>query len=78
MRADGFVKTVDKPALDKPGKLSALEYDRAVGDLVNYMVYMGEPAAKTRKTMGIIVLAFLVVLIGLVYALKANFWKDVH
>ena len=78
VRADGFVKTVDKPALDKPGKLSALEYDRAVGDLVNYMVYMGEPAAKTRKTMGIIVLAFLVVLIGLVYALKANFWKDVH
>jgi ubiquinol-cytochrome c reductase cytochrome c1 subunit len=78
VRGDGYMKTVETPVLDKPGKLSALEYDRAVGDLVNYLVYMGEPAAKTRKTMGIVVLAFLVLLTGLIYALKANFWKDVH
>lgn len=78
VRADGFMKAVEKPALVKPGKLSVLEYDRAVGDLVNYMVYMGEPAANSRKTIGLIVLGFLFALIGLVYALKANFWKDVH
>ncbi len=78
VRADGFVKTVDIPKLVKPGKLSALEYDHAVADLVNYMVYMGEPAAKTRKTIGLFVLGFLFLLIPLVYALKKNFWKDVH
>ena len=78
IRADGYMATVEKPSLAKPGKLSALEYDRAVGDLVNYLVYMGEPAAKSRKNIGLIVLAFLSGLIVLVYALKKEFWKDVH
>lgn len=78
VRADGYMTSVDKPALAKPGKLSALEYDHAVADLVNYLVYMGEPAAKSRKTIGLIVLAYLAGLIVLVYALKKEFWKDVH
>lgn len=78
VRADGYMAAVEKPVLAKPGKLSPLEYDRAVADLVNYMVYMGEPAAKSRKTIGLIVLTFLTVLIGLVYAMKKEFWKDVH
>ncbi|HTD90950.1 MAG TPA: cytochrome c1, partial [Burkholderiales bacterium] len=78
VRGDGFMTTVDKPVLVKPGKLSALEYDRAVGDLVNYLVYMGEPAANNRKSIGLIVLAFLSGLIFLIYALKKEFWKDVH
>ncbi len=78
VRADGYLASVEKPVLVKPGKLSALEYDRAVADLVNYLVYMGEPAARSRKNIGIIVLAFLLLLIPLVYALKKEFWKDVH
>jgi ubiquinol-cytochrome c reductase cytochrome c1 subunit len=78
VQADGHMKTVDAPVLVKPGKLSRLEYDRAVGDLVNYLVYMGEPAAKSRKTIGLIVLGFLFLLIPLVYALKKEYWKDVH
>ena len=78
VRADGYMATVEKPVLAKPGKLSALEYDRAVADLVNYMVYMGEPAARSRKTLGLIVLGFLFLLIPLIYALKKEFWKDVH
>jgi ubiquinol-cytochrome c reductase cytochrome c1 subunit len=78
VRADGYIASVDKPVLAKPGKLSALEYDRAVGDLVNYLVYMGEPAAKSRKTIGLIVLGFLFLLIPLLYALKKEYWKDVH
>jgi ubiquinol-cytochrome c reductase cytochrome c1 subunit len=77
-RADGYMAAVEKPELVKPGKLSALEYDRTVADLVNYMVYMGEPAAQSRKTIGLIVLGFLFLLIPLVYALKKEFWKDVH
>ena len=78
MQADGYTASVEKPVLAKPGKLSALEYDRAVGDLVNYLVYMGEPAAKSRKTIGLIVMGFLFLLIPLIYALKVNFWKDIH
>jgi len=78
IRADGYIATVEKPALVKPGKLAALEYDRAVADLVNYMVYMAEPAAQSRKTIGLVVLAFLSLMIVLMYALKKEFWKDVH
>ena len=78
VRADGYMAMVDKPMLAKPGKLSALEYDSAVADLVNYLVYMGEPVARSRKSIGLIVLGFLFLLIPLVYALKKNFWKDIH
>ncbi len=78
VRAEGYMASVEKPELVKPGKLSALDYDRAIADLVNYMAYMGEPAAKSRKTIGIIVLGFLFLLIPLFYALKKEFWKDVH
>jgi ubiquinol-cytochrome c reductase cytochrome c1 subunit len=78
VQGDGYQKTVDAPVLVKPGKLSALEYDRAVADLVNYMVYMGEPGARGRKTLGFLVLGFLFLLTPLVYALKKNYWKDVH
>jgi ubiquinol-cytochrome c reductase cytochrome c1 subunit len=78
VRAAGYVRTELVPALDKPGALSPLEYDRLVADLVNYMVYMAEPAAQDRKTWGLIVLLALCALFALTYALKKEFWKDVH
>jgi len=64
--------------LVKPGQLTKDEYDNLVADLVGYMVYMGEPMAETRKQIGIWVLIALAVLFGLSYALKKNYWKDVH
>ena len=64
--------------LASPGKLSKDEYDALVADLVSYLVYMGEPAAETRKELGIWVLIALAILFGLSYALKKNYWKDVH
>ena len=64
--------------LVKPGTLSTDQYDALVADLVSFLVYMGEPVAQTRRQLGIWVLIALVVLFGLSYALKKNFWKDVH
>jgi ubiquinol-cytochrome c reductase cytochrome c1 subunit len=61
-----------------PGKLDAAAYDDAIRDLVGFLVYMGEPAKLVRYTMGIWVLLFLVVLFFVSYALKKEFWKDVH
>ena len=61
-----------------PGKLSPAEYDSAVTDLVNYLVYMGEPAKLKRYTMGVYVLGFLFLLFVVSYAMKKEFWKDVH
>ena len=54
-----------------------MQYDTTVRDLVNYLVYMGEPAANERKRIGILVLFALGVLFILAYLLKKEFWKDV-
>ncbi|AUL99291.1 cytochrome c1 [Rhodocyclaceae bacterium] len=65
-------------SLAKPGKLSVEEYDRAIADLVSFLVWMGEPVAEKRKLTGTYVLIFLAGLFVLSYALKKNYWKDVH
>ena len=62
----------------KPGSLTLVQYDETVADLVNFLVYIGEPAATSRKQIGIFVLLFLLALWPLVYLLKREYWKDVH
>jgi ubiquinol-cytochrome c reductase cytochrome c1 subunit len=59
------------------GTQSATEYDATVRDLVNFLVYVGEPAAASRKTIGIVVLFVLGILFIFAYLLKLNYWKDV-
>jgi ubiquinol-cytochrome c reductase cytochrome c1 subunit len=60
------------------GSQSPAQYDATVRDLVNFLVYVGEPAAAGRKTIGIwVLLVLLVVLAPLTYWLKKEFWKDV-
>lgn len=74
----GYETTATVLKLDKPGQLSAVEYDQMVADLVNYMVFMGEPVRKDRKTIGMFVLLALGLLFIVTYALKKEYWKDVH
>lgn len=62
----------------KPGKLKPAEYDAAVADLVAFLKFMGEPAANSRKSIGMFVLLALAVLGVLAYLLKKNYWKDIH
>jgi ubiquinol-cytochrome c reductase cytochrome c1 subunit len=66
-----------KLELAVPGTLSPAEYDKVVGDLVGFMVWLAEPDAGFRKRVGFGVLAFLVVLFGFAYAMKKQFWKDI-
>jgi ubiquinol-cytochrome c reductase cytochrome c1 subunit len=61
----------------KPGKMTALEYDNAVADLVGYLQWMAEPAQNTRKQLGVWVLLFMGVLVVLAWRLNASFWKEV-
>jgi ubiquinol-cytochrome c reductase cytochrome c1 subunit len=61
-----------------PGTMDAVQYDRTVRDLVNFLVYVGEPSAQSSKAIGIVVLFVLSVLFVLAYAMKAAFWKDVR
>lgn len=69
---------VRKLVLDRPGSLKPAEYDATIGDLTNYLVFMSEPAKLVRYGLGLKVLAFLLVLLVLMYALKKDYWKDIH
>ncbi len=60
-----------------PGKLSALDYDNAVADLVAYLQWMGEPAQGQRVRLGVWVLLFLALFTVIAWRLNAAFWKDV-
>jgi ubiquinol-cytochrome c reductase cytochrome c1 subunit len=78
VQGPGYMRTEMQLALDKPGKLKPVEYDGVVADLVNYMTYMSEPAQHDRVATGLYALIVIFVLIALAYALKKEFWKDVH
>lgn len=67
-----------KLTLAKPGTMKPEEYDAMVADLVGYLQYMAEPVAETRQKLGVIVLIALGVLFVFAYALKREFWKDIH
>ncbi|HCX80820.1 MAG: cytochrome C [Curvibacter sp. RIFCSPHIGHO2_12_FULL_63_18] len=60
-----------------PGTMTPAQYDQAIGDLVNYLQWMGEPAQNTRVRVGVWVLLFLSVLTLFAWRLNAAFWKDV-
>lgn len=61
-----------------PGQLTPKEYDKAMTDLVNFLVYVGEPAQLNRQSIGVGVLFFLAALGVLAYFMKRDYWKDVH
>ncbi|MFA7282208.1 MAG: cytochrome c1 [Sterolibacterium sp.] len=67
-----------KLSMARPGKLKPEEYDALVADLVGYLRYMAEPIAETRKQLGVAVLIALGVLLVFSYALKREYWKDIH
>lgn len=67
-----------KLKLVKEGTLKAQEYDAMVGNLVGYLAYMGEPMSEFRKQLGVVVLIVLAVIFVFAFALKREYWKDIH
>lgn len=61
----------------EPGKMTPLEYDTAVADLVAYMNWMAEPVQNKRRQLGVWVLLFLGVFLVIVWRLNASYWKEV-
>ena len=76
--AEGHAHTEYKWSTLSDGRQSSVQYDTTVRDLVNYLVYMGEPSGTKRKLIGAAVLFALAVVFVFAYAMKAAFWKDVH
>jgi ubiquinol-cytochrome c reductase cytochrome b subunit len=63
---------------DQKGSMSQDEFDTAIYDLVNFIEYMGEPVAEERKSLGIFVLLFLIVLFVFTVLLNREYWKGIH
>ena len=47
-------------------------------DVVTFLAWAAEPELEARKRLGVKVMLFLLVLTGLMYALKRRIWSDLH
>ncbi|EGQ7832950.1 TPA: cytochrome c1 [Vibrio vulnificus] len=72
------IKVVVGVESDGSGELSKGEYDKAVLDLVSFLVYSGDPVKLERHALGWWVMAFLVLFTVVVVLLKKEYWRDVH
>lgn len=71
------VQPIESLEIQTAGTMSVEEYDGMVADITNFMAYMSDPIKLTRHRIGMWVMLFLFVLLGLTYALKKEYWKDV-
>ena len=76
-RTIDYLEVVNEP-VDKPKPYQDESYEETITDLVNFMVYLGEPIKLERKTIGAWTIAYLLVLLVLVYLLKREYWRDVQ
>lgn len=74
----GEKKTIESLEIITPGTQTAQEYDQTVKDLVNFLVYLGEPAKLKRTKIGIWVIAYLLIFLIIAYFLKKEYWRDIH
>lgn len=63
--------------LVRPGSGTPQEFDQFVRDTVNFLDYIGEPMQLERRSIGLRVLAFLLVFFLFAYFLNKEYWKDV-
>jgi len=68
----------DKLVIESPGTMTEKEFDTMVNDLVNFLVYVGEPIKQERQRLGKYVLFFLMMFFVIAYFLKKEYWKDIH
>ncbi len=75
---EGDTEVIDHLVLAKPGLQTPEEYETTVRELVSFLDYLSEPTKLQRKSIGIWVMLFLTVFALLAFALKAEYWRDVH
>ena len=71
------VQPITSLKIETPGSLTEAEYADLVADITNFMAYLADPIKETRHRIGMWVMLFLFGLLGLTYALKKEYWKDV-
>ena len=70
------LEVVTEPS-DKPKPYQDETYEETVSDLVNFMVYLGEPIKLKRNTIGAWTIVYLLVLLVIVYLLKREYWREI-
>ena len=60
------------------GSMTPEEYHQAMYDLVHFLEYVAEPIAAKRQSIGVYVLAFLLLLFVCVWFLNREYWRDIH
>ncbi len=63
--------------IEKKGSLSDREFDQFVTELVNFLVYVGEPIQLERQRLGKYVLLYLLMFGVIAYLLKKEYWKNI-
>jgi len=74
---EGADKKLTGLKLATEGTLSPQEYDDLIRDITAFLSYMADPIKHTRHRIGMWVMLFLLLLTGLAYFLKKEYWKDV-
>jgi len=59
------------------GTMTPLQYDQAIGDLVGYLQWMGEPVQNTRVRIRCLGFTFPCVFTFFAWRLNAAYWKDI-
>lgn len=73
-----IIKHISHLQLVHDGQMNEHQFDHMVGDLVNFLTYVGEPVKLIRYRLGLMVIGFLLVLLVLSYLMKKAFWEDLH
>lgn len=76
--ANGDAEHCEMEHVDGTGSMSPAEFDEAVGDIVNFLYYIGEPVRATREYLGFFVLGFLAILFVFTTLLNREYWKNIH
>lgn len=71
-------ETLTMVKMSEPGTMTTKEFDQLVNDLVNFLVYIGEPHQLERQRIGKYVLFYILLFIAVAYFLKKEYWKDIH
>ncbi|MFO8045132.1 MAG: cytochrome c1 [Halomonas sp.] len=74
----GKYQSCDVLQVTRPGSMEPDEFEEAVYDLTNFLVYVGEPSKLQAQAMAPKVLIFIFIFGIFAYFLKREYWRDVH
>jgi ubiquinol-cytochrome c reductase cytochrome c1 subunit len=63
--------------LIEQGEMDQQQFDSTLQDLVTFLAYVAEPEQLVRYRIGIVVIAFLFILLLFAYQLKKFYWRDI-